>query len=146
MPVSFEHLNMVNVHDVVQIDILKNADNTVIYGFRGVNGVIAIYTKKGTTNNIVDRPFHIKTVLPLGYQKPVEFYAPKYDTPEKRNEQTPDLRTTIHWQPVLQTNSLGIASFEFYTADELASYTVTVEGLANDGSIIRHEGKVWRRD
>ena len=84
--------------------------------------------------------------MPLGYQQPVEFYAPKYDTPEKRNAPTPDLRTTIHWQPVVQADSSGVASFEFYTADDPASYSVIIEGLGNDGSIIRKEGKLWIRD
>ena len=88
--------------------------------------------------------FHINTILPLGYQQPVEFYAPKYDTPEKRNASTPDLRTTIHWQPVVQTDSTGVASFEFYTADEPTSYTVVIEGLTDDGKIIRKEEKLWR--
>jgi hypothetical protein len=82
----------------------------------------------------------------LGYQQPAEFYTPKYDTPEKRNEKTPDLRTTIHWEPVVQANEQGEASFEFFTADEPASYTVIIEGLAEDGSIIRQEGKVRLRD
>ena len=60
-------------------------------------------------------------------------------------EQTPDLRTTIHWQPVVQTDDAGVASFEFYTADDPASYTVKIEGLADDGNIISYEGKLWRR-
>ena len=146
MPISFDHCAGLSLHDIAQIDILKNADKTVIYGFQGVNGVIAIYTKRGASSNIVAEPFHIKAIMPLGYQKPVEFYAPKYDTPEKRNVNAPDLRTTIHWQPVVQTDSLGVASFEFYTADETTSYTVMIEGLSDDGKIIRQEGKLWRRE
>ena len=82
----------------------------------------------------------------MGYQSPAEFYAPKYDTPEKQRAQTPDLRTTIHWQPVVQTDSQGVASFEFYTADENTSYTVMIEGLADNGKIIRQEGKLWRQN
>jgi len=78
----------------------------------------------------------------LGYQQPVEFYAPKYDTPEKRSTQAIDLRTTIHWQPVVQTDRSGVASFDFYTADESASYTVIIEGLADDGTIIRQESRL----
>jgi hypothetical protein len=104
-----------------------------------------IFTKDGNINKITSKPFHIKTILPLGYQNPVAFYAPKYDTPVKRNVQTPDLRTTIHWQPVIQTDSIGVASFDFYTADEPTSYTVIIEGLANDGKIIRKETILWGR-
>jgi hypothetical protein len=105
---------------------------------------LLIFTKRGENSNKEFPPFHTKIFSPLGYQQPVEFYAPKYDTPEKRNAQTPDLRTTIHWQPVVQTDSDGLGSFEFYTADENTSYTVVIEGLANDGSIIRKEEKMWR--
>jgi len=39
-----------------------------------------------------------------------------------------------------------IASFEFYTADDPTSYTVIIEGLTDEGDIIRHEGRVWRRE
>ena len=146
MPVSFDYISGINVHDIAQIDVLKNVDKTAIYGLRGVGGVIAFYTKRGASDNIVTPPFNIKTIMPLGYQKPVEFYAPKYDTPEKQNVSATDLRTTIHWQPVVQTDSLGVASFEFYTADETTSYTVMIEGLADDGKIIRQEGRLWRRE
>ena len=146
IPSDIEYLDMINPHDIAQIDILKDAGNTAIFGSRGGNGVIVIFTKDGKINPIVNKPFHIKTIMPLGYQTPVEFYAPKYDTPAKQRTQTPDLRTTIHWQPVVQTDSLGMALFEFYTADETGSYTVIIEGLAHDGKIIRKEGKLWRRN
>jgi TonB-linked SusC/RagA family outer membrane protein len=40
-------LNSINPADIEQIDILKDADATAIYGSRGANGVILITTKKG---------------------------------------------------------------------------------------------------
>jgi len=125
---------------------LKDVGSTTIFGPRGSNGVIVIFTKDGKINPVANKPFHIKSVMPLGYQTQAEFYAPKYDTPAKQRSQTPDQRTTIHWQPVVQTDSLGVALFEFYTADETTSYTVIIEGLADDGTIIRQEGKLWRRN
>ena len=82
--------------------------------------------------------------MPLGCQLPIEFYAPKYETEAQRNSSNSDLRTTIHWQPIVQTDSYGVASFEFYTADEQTSYTVIIEGLADDGSVIRWESKILR--
>jgi TonB-dependent SusC/RagA subfamily outer membrane receptor len=125
--------------------VLKDAASCAGFGSRGANGVIVIYTKIGDINREEFPPFHIKTMLPLGYQPPVEFYAPKYDTPEKRKAPDPDLRTTIHWQPVVQTDTFGEASFEFYTADEPIAYTVVIEGLTADGRIIRQEKKLsWR--
>jgi len=134
----------INPSDVAQIDVLKG---TNLLGMNGGGGVISVFTK--TVDDYKNDDYiapYMKALSPLGYQQPVEFYSPKYDTPGKRNAQTPDLRTTIHWQPVVQTDSLGVASFEFYTADDPASYTVIIEGLANDGSIIRQEGKLWVKD
>ena len=84
---------------------------------------------------------HIKSVQPLGYQTPATFNAPKYDIPEAKSKKTADLRTTIHWQPVVQTDSLGVASFQFYTADEPTSYTCIIEGITDNGRIIRNVRK-----
>ena len=141
-----------SISDIEQIEVVKGAA-TAIFGMRmGVanggsgGGVIAIHTKRGENTKDNTVALNIKGLKPLGYQQPVEFYAPKYDTPEKRNAQAPDLRTTIYWQPVVQTDSQGEASFEFYTADESTSYTVVIEGLADDGSIIRQEGKLLVKD
>jgi len=141
---AFEQLPPVS--DIAQVDIL-NPIQAAAYGTKAFAGAIVIYTK--TIEDYKDDDKYrkdIQNISPLGYQQPSEFYAPKYDTPEKRNAQTPDLRTTIHWQPVVKTNEQGEASFEFYTADEPMSYTVIIEGLANDGSIIRKEGKLWVKD
>jgi TonB-dependent starch-binding outer membrane protein SusC len=40
-------LNIINPSDIEQIQVLKDADATAIYGSRGANGVILINTKKG---------------------------------------------------------------------------------------------------
>jgi len=131
------------VMDIAQIALLTGPD-AAIFGIMGSGGVIVIDTKRGT--GVTNRPtpsFHAKSLTPLGYQKPVEFYAPKYDTPEKRDAPIADLRTTIHWQPVVQVDSSGEATFEFYTADENTSYTVVIEGLTTDGRIIRKAVKLW---
>ena len=66
-----------------------------------------------------------------------------FDLPVTSRQRTLHL-TTIHWQPVVQTDSQGVTSFEFYTADEPTTYTVIIEGLTVDGRIIHHERKLWR--
>ena len=76
-----------------------------------------------------------KVILPLGYQNPVEFYSPKYDTPETLNNPSPDLRSTIYWKPDIITNNNN-ASVEFYIADSSTTYSVIIEGISNDGKLI----------
>jgi TonB-dependent SusC/RagA subfamily outer membrane receptor len=141
IPRNISLLSVLNVAEIAQIDVLKDG-SLAIFGMKAANGVISIHTKRGASNRSVIETFHAKTLLPLGYQQPVEFYEPKYDTPEKQRSQVPDLRTTIHWQPVVQTDSEGIASCEFYTADEMTSYTMIIEGVTDDGRIIRQEEKI----
>jgi TonB-dependent SusC/RagA subfamily outer membrane receptor len=144
IPTEIKYLDHMSVADIAQIDILKDAGNTSVYGVRAFGGVISIYTKRGDNTSQASTPSdHIKFVAPLGYQLPVEFYAPQYETEAQRNALRPDLRTTIHWQPAVQTDSRGVATFEFYTADEPTSYTVVIEGLGADGQIIRKETKLW---
>jgi len=77
-----------------------------------------------------------KTLLPLGYQKPVAFYSPKYENPELSNDATPDLRTVIYWNPQGIFDENGNASVEFYTADILSEYSVVIEGVSGDGKLI----------
>jgi hypothetical protein len=130
----------INVPNIAQIDILKNAS---IFGMRGSNGAIIIYTKEGKIPPSREQS-HVKFVTPLGYQKPVEFYSPKYDTPEARENSEPDLRTTIYWQPVIRVDHTGKASFDFYTADSETTYTVILEGITSEGKIIHKEQKITR--
>jgi len=72
----------------------------------------------------------------------VEFYAPKYENSAQHSNPKPDFRTTIHWQPVVRVDNKGEASFEFYTADGATTYTVTMEGLTDDGTIIKKDVKI----
>ena len=45
-------LNGINPRDIEDIQVLKDASATAIYGSRGANGVILITTKKGTPNKV----------------------------------------------------------------------------------------------
>lgn len=45
--VFFDDINILNPSDIQQVDILKDASATAIYGSRGANGVVIITTKNG---------------------------------------------------------------------------------------------------
>ena len=124
-------IDWLDVSDVAHVDLLTSP-TALSHFFNGGCGVIAIFTKTGKPTNVKTQ--YLKTVMPLGFQKPVEFYAPKYDS--SGNRSMPDLRTTIHWQPDLLTGENGEASFNFYTADTPSTYTVVVEGVSDDGKIV----------
>jgi TonB-dependent SusC/RagA subfamily outer membrane receptor len=130
-------LEAISVQDIDAIDIFKGS-SAAIFGMRGANGVISITTRRGGN---IDDPDKINVnficLSPLGYQNPVEFYAPKYETTESTIAGIPDYRTTIFWKPDILVQDDGKATFDFYTSDFPATYSVVIEGLTNDGKIIR---------
>lgn len=61
-------LLFINPNDIAQMDVLKDASATAIYGSRGANGVIVITTKKATaTGTRLD--FNTSFSTPAGYMK-----------------------------------------------------------------------------
>jgi TonB-linked SusC/RagA family outer membrane protein len=53
VPVSLDFISSINPNDVADLNVLKSAAATAIYGAEGVNGAIVITTKKGTKNKPV---------------------------------------------------------------------------------------------
>jgi hypothetical protein len=85
-------------------------------------------------------------VIPLGYQKPTEFYVPKYEVDSIRRNMVPDLRTTIYWNPSLKSDSTGTLHVKFYTADKTNNYSVIMEGITDEGEICRYVGMLRREE
>jgi len=125
---------------VESIDIFKGA-NGVVFGMRGAGGAISITTRRGVNSSFTEKANHV-VYTPLGYQKPIEFYAPRYETLEARQSNTPDYRTTIFWKPDIVINDEGEASFEFYTSDFRTTYSVVIEGITLNGQIVRQVKKI----
>ena len=75
----------------------------------------------------------------VGYIPGTEFYHPVYDTPGKRENKTPDHRTTLYWEPYLQVGPDGKGNLEFYTNDNKKSeLEITIEGVTDEGEPIFH--------
>ena len=129
-------------YNIESIDLFKGGSAS-IFGSRGTGGAISITTKTGTLGYDEDfeKP-NIAVFSPIGYQAPAEFYSPKYDTPEAKNLSIPDYRTTIFWKPDVVINDKEEAHFDFYTSDFPSTYSVVIEGMTNDGRIIRQIEKI----
>jgi len=124
------------------VDVYTDLSVTTMYGMSKKDGsrrttyaVIALTTWPPGSQANVRESTNTKTILPLGYQKPVEFYSPKYDILEAANN-LPDLRSTIYWKPNMVINNTQKASVDFYAADAATSYSIVIEGVAPGRKLI----------
>jgi TonB-dependent SusC/RagA subfamily outer membrane receptor len=131
IPVDVSAVQSMNPMDVERIEVLKGP-SAAIYGSRGSNGVIAIFTIRGS--------FVIKGILKfdmLGYHRPREFYSPKYGT--RFDDLVEDYRTTLYWDPDIRTDSTGFARISFYCSDVSSDFHLVIEGISKEGKIGSNE-------
>lgn len=142
---NIEDVLYLNSNDIENIAIFKGGASTAMWGSKGGSGVIAITLKRGYTPKAITPPSLVH-ISPLGFQKPVEFYMPKYEVDSVRQQIKPDLRTTIYWNPKIKSDVNGNFQVNFYTADQPNNYRVILEGISNTGEICRFMGIIQRRD
>ncbi len=139
---DFSELNTIEPSIVARIEVFKGA-NAAIFGLKGGNGVIAVTIKKGVVVESA-RSVSMTQCFPLGVQKPEQFYVPKYEVQKNIEDPNPDMRTTIYWNPSLMCDSTGTLNMTFYTADPADDYSVTLEGITDNGEICHYEGIIRR--
>lgn len=103
------------------------------------DGIVSLTTYKGDLAGY--RP-DAKALLAdyEGLQIPRDFYAPRYDTPQRSNSRMPDLRTLLYWTPALKTDGQGKSQFDFYTSDEPGTYRFFINGITADGRVGSKQG------
>ena len=115
--------------------VLRTIGNTAIYGFNGANGVLVITTKRGGSNTNYNRYSPgIVTYAPKGYTISRQFYSPKYDT---NQDNRPDLRSTVYWNPHLITNEQGTGNINYFNTDQAGIYRIVIEGIDIYGNLAR---------
>jgi hypothetical protein len=131
-------LSQINMMDIERVDIYRGLSSGAAWGPRGAAGVVSITTRKGEFSSLRANKtqFNSKVIYPLGYLVPDEFYSPKYETEAQKSNIVPDFRSTLFWKPNIHTGEDGKASLNFYTSDNVSSYSVIVEGITNDGLIL----------
>jgi hypothetical protein len=110
----------------------------------GINypgGILYFYQKRGKKfENVNNVSMGLKGDEIIGYSVIRQFYSPKYnpdEVPETRN----DFRNTLYWNPVVQTDSTGIATIGYFNSDQAGEVQVVVEGVTLDGKLCRGVGK-----
>ena len=132
VPGGADLINSVNVNDVYFIDVLKGP-SAAMYGSRGANGAIAVYTRRGSADVINEERQGIINFTHPGYSQVRVFYAPRYGT-QKPKHVKPDIRSTLFWKPDIVFNEKGEATVSFYTSDQPGTYEMRLEGITAPGN------------
>lgn len=127
--------NKYNIDAIRSVDFIPSYRANIFGTKASAGGVLNLSLKDGSELNYKpERSLFLKAHLPLGYQKPIEYYESKYDKPSNRAEGT-DMRSTLCWLPNVVIGKDGKAKFDFYTSDvEGTTYNVRIEGLTNNGT------------
>ena len=135
VPVDASTLAQVSPRDVESVEVFKDPARTAIFGSQGGNGVIAVYTKAGTS--IVYSSVGGTLVTKYsGYSIPRVFYSPKYEENSPANKLT-DKRTTLYWNPLIQTDKSGKASLSYYNSETASRHLLILEGIDPQGRLGR---------
>jgi TonB-dependent SusC/RagA subfamily outer membrane receptor len=134
-------LMTINPKDVERIEVLKNAATAAIFGIRGANGVISIFTGKAgdSPENILNKGYSVVTLE--GYSLIREYY-PASDDPVPSGANEPDIRSLLYWNPHIKTDQQGEAEFRFKNSDSAKRHQVVVEGITDQGDLIHMKAEI----
>lgn len=126
---DFEKILNINSKEIEKADII----NTRYFFSENVfDGILSFITRKGDLSAMQFDNSIFRQVYE-GCQTKFDFYSPDYSADSVKNGHTPDFRNTLYWNPSLSTLKDGKTESVFYTSDESAEYTITVEGITPDG-------------
>jgi TonB-dependent SusC/RagA subfamily outer membrane receptor len=135
VPVDAATLAQVSPRDVESVEVFKDPARTAIFGSQGGNGVIAVYTKAGTSTVYSNVGGTLVTKY-SGYSIPRVFYSPKYEENSPANKLT-DKRATLYWNPLIQTDQSGKASLSYYNSETASRHLLILEGIDSQGRLGR---------
>ena len=84
-------------------------------------------------------------IIHKGYFETPPFDYPDYTKKEFKDSPYPDHRSTLLWNGSVLAGKNGKVTINFFTADEPATYTVTIMGVTAKGNLIYKQEKVSRQ-
>ncbi len=133
---NYHDLDQIQIDQIKEIGVLDGKKAYFYYGKQGNGGVVYVTTYKGDEKPPA-KPDPAARGLAIfrDYDEILEFYHPVYDTPESRQVISPDIRTTIYWNPMITTDENGEALVTFYNGDVKSPKVGIIQGIGMDGGI-----------
>lgn len=143
---DYDYVLLLRPEDLLSISFIRPPMSQTFWGAAGENGAIVITTNPTFVPRDAPR-LNMVTFSLLGYQKKAEFYMPRYDVDSVRMAlaDTVDYRSTVYWNPDVRIKGKGKSNCFFWTSDSGGPYTVTIEGILEDGTVCRQEKKIRLR-
>ncbi len=143
---TFDRIMMMEPQRFLSISLLDDQMAYFYFGDKAKNGAL-VFTENYDYMPERSKSLSVSSFIPLGYQKPVEFYVPPYDVDSLRIAlaDTIDLRPTLYWNPNIKLKSSEPTRVRFFMDDGCESCTFTLEGVLNDGTVCREEKNIRLR-
>nr|WP_068887457.1 hypothetical protein [Pedobacter panaciterrae] len=125
--------NLIDATEVVKVEIVRK-NKALMSSLNGNDQMALLITTKKTRKPQYNPG--IVNFSPRGFSKARQFYSPRYDRPGVEN-QVPDFRSTVYWNPNVRTFDSGKTTFDFFNADGPGDYKVVVEGINAAGELGR---------
>ncbi len=109
---------------------------------QGFGPALFFYTKRGETHKKEFEGMGMKSAQIIGYSVFRRFYSPVYETQQPVDDKK-DFRSTLYWNPVVRTDSTGVAQVSFFNSDETGNMQIVVEGITSEGKLCRGVGSYY---
>ena len=144
MPIETIDLQSINTSAIESIEIFLKDQLGLVNSAYQSSGAIVINMKNIEMTKISYQDLKAMignrnevTMYPKGYELARVFYLPLYTGPRQAQPTQLDIRSTIYWNPNVNTDKTGNAVLEYFNSDGQGTYRVTVEGLDKDGNLGR---------
>ena len=130
---SLEDVQGLNINEVALISYMPPPVSFVPFN-GGNSGALMVYLKDAAddrANFVSSEKFDHYSFH--GYTVAREFSSPDYSIPQNRSAK--DNRTTLYWNPSLDTKADGKAGFSFYNSDITKGYVVIIQGMDSEGHL-----------
>lgn len=130
----FDRFDMIEGVTASSVDKVEFVRMAYAPGF-GYGPGIFVYLKRGNPYENIEYSPGIVPVTLMGFSVIRNYYSPQYDGTD--DEEKSDFRSSLYWNPVLNTDSEGLTWVSFYNSDQLGEVKVVVEGITKEGKICR---------
>ncbi len=136
-PVDNDLLSTFSSSTFDKVEFIKNALSA---GVNYSGGLLYFYTTRGQKfENMPTDALGMKSARIIGYSVIRKFYSPVYETRQPVADRK-DFRSTLYWNPIVRTNSTGVAQVSFFNSDETGNMQIIVEGITSEGKLCRGTG------